>query len=170
MLFRSNENTDEIVAGEKLESHIKKKIDERKTKRVADKLAAMKAKEPKEGIKTLPLILLILLLGTTLLPALLYVSDRLGGMVQKRGVLSTLGQKLGIGPSPRKRVVSFYEKHDPAKLKEVNEIISKYYGDYPTLIKRLERKYHDYGYFLNWEEDDAAWKLAMEKQIGRAHV
>jgi hypothetical protein len=86
-------------------------------------------------------------------------------MFQKRGVLSTMGKKMGIGPSPKKRVISFYEKHDPSKLQEVNEIISKYYGDYPTLIKRLERKYHDYGYFLNWEEDDAAWKLAMEKLV-----
>jgi hypothetical protein len=143
---------------------IQKKMDERKSKRIAEKLEK-KSAESKEGIKTLPLILLVLLLGTTLLPALLYVSDRMGGVFQKRKFFGSMGQKLGIGPSPKKRVTSFYEKHDPSKLVEVNEILSKYYGDYPTLIKRLERKYGDYGYFLNWEEDDAAWKLAMEKLV-----
>jgi len=147
------------------ENHVQKKIDERKSKRIAEKLEKRSAmnESNKEGIKTLPLIFLVLLCGTTLLPALFYVSDRLGGVFQKRKLFGSLGQKLGIGPTPKKRVISFYEKHDPSKLSEVPDILSKYYGDYPTLIKRLERKYGDYGYFLNWQEDDGAWKLAMEK-------
>mmetsp|Transcript_13115 Transcript_13115/g.15413 ORF Transcript_13115/g.15413 Transcript_13115/m.15413 type:complete len:161 (-) Transcript_13115:85-567(-) len=74
-----------------------------------------------------------------------------------------MGHKLGVGPSPKKRVLSFYEKHDPAKIDEVGSILGKYYGDYPKLIKRLERKYADYGYFINWEKDEAPMTLAMDK-------
>lgn len=33
--------------------------------------------------------------------------------------------------------------------------MSKYYGDYPGLVKKLERKYGDYGYFIGWEADEA---------------
>lgn len=115
------------------------------------------------GIKTLPLIMLIMLTGTTVLPALLYMSDYLGAWAQKKHLLGNLGHKLGIGPSPKKRVISFYEKHDPEKLNEVDHILSKYYGEYPKLTKRLERKYSDYGYFLNWEDDENPMKLAFEK-------
>merc|ERR1712151_1210438 len=78
-------------------------------------------------------------------------------------MMGKLGYKLGIGPSPKKRVLSFYEEHDPAKLYEVDTILGKYYGDYPKLIKRLERKYNDYGYFLHWQEDEAPSKLAKEQ-------
>jgi len=115
------------------------------------------------GIKTLPLVMLVMLTGTTVLPALLYAGDYIGAMVQKKHLLGNLGFRLGIGPSPKKRVVSFYEKHDPDKIGEVPAILSKYYGDYPKLIKRLERKYNDYGYFLNWEQDEAPMHLAMDK-------
>ena len=115
------------------------------------------------GIKTLPLVMLVMLTGTTVLPALLYLGDYLGAVVQKKHLLGNLGFRLGIGPSPKKRVVSFYEKHDPDKIAEVSTILAKYYGDYPKLIKRLERKYGDYGYFLNWEQDEAPMRLAMEK-------
>jgi len=117
----------------------------------------------KQVIKPLPLILLILLTGTTVLPALIYMSDWVGKAMQKNHVMGSLGYKLGIGSSPRKRVLSFYEKHDPEKISEVPNILAKYYGDYPKLIKRLERKYQDYGYFLNWEQDEAPMVLAMEK-------
>lgn len=116
-----------------------------------------------QGIKTLPLIMLILLTGTTVLPAVLYASDYLGAFVQKNHIMGNLGHRLGIGPSPKKRVNSFYEKHDPEKIGEVPSILSKYYGDYPKLTKRLERKYNDYGYFVNWEQDEAPMYLAMDK-------
>lgn len=115
------------------------------------------------GIKTLPLIMLLMLTGTTLLPALLYAGDYISSFMAKNHILGNLGHKLNIGSSPRKRVLSFYEKHDPDKLDEVDKILAKYYGDYPKLIKRLERKYQDYGYFLNWEEDEAPMTLAFEK-------
>lgn len=115
------------------------------------------------GIKTLPLVMLVILTGTTLLPALLYMGDYFSAYMQNQHILGNLGHRLGIGPSPGKRVISFYEKHDPDKLSEVPGILSKYYGDYPKLTKRLERKYGDYGYFIDWEKDEAAMALAMEK-------
>mmetsp|Transcript_9356 Transcript_9356/g.16277 ORF Transcript_9356/g.16277 Transcript_9356/m.16277 type:complete len:321 (-) Transcript_9356:82-1044(-) len=116
-----------------------------------------------EGIKTLPLVMLIMLTGTTVLPALLYMGDWFGAFIQKNHIMGNLGHRLGIGPSPKKRVISFYEKHDPEKLNEIPTILAKYYGDYPKLVKRLERKYGDYGYFINWEKDEAPMTLAFEK-------
>jgi hypothetical protein len=68
-----------------------------------------------------------------------------------------------LGPSPKKRVLSFYEKHDPSKIDNVDSILAKHYGDYPKLLKKLERKYGDYGYFLEWEQDEAPMTLALEK-------
>mmetsp|Transcript_9980 Transcript_9980/g.13995 ORF Transcript_9980/g.13995 Transcript_9980/m.13995 type:complete len:306 (-) Transcript_9980:182-1099(-) len=125
---------------------------------------------PAKGIKTAPLVLLILMTGTTVLPALLYAGDWFGAFLQKNHVLGSLGHRLGIGPSPKKRVLSFYEKHDPEKLNDVPNILGKYYGDYPKLIKRLERKYGDYGYFVGWEQDEAPITLAFEKLHETADV
>lgn len=115
------------------------------------------------NIKMGPLVLLVMLTGTTLLPALLFAGDWFGAFLAKNHVFGSLGHKLGIGPSPKKRVLSFYEKHDPLKLDEVESILGKYHGDYPKLVKRLERKYGDYGYFINWEKDEAPMTLAMDK-------
>lgn len=120
--------------------------------------AEQKLKKPKaqgSGIKTTPLILLILLTGTTLLPAFLYVGDHLSGFLGNGNLLSGLGYRLGVGAVPRQRVLSFYEKHNPEKITEVPTILSKHYGEYPKLIKKLERKYQDYGYFSGWEQDEA---------------
>lgn len=116
-----------------------------------------------EGIKTLPLVMLVMLTATTVLPALLYMGDWVSNYMQRNHIMGGLGNRLGIGNSPKKRVLSFYEKHDPEKIGEVPKILSKYYGDYPKLVKRLERKYQDYGYFMHWEDDEAPMKLAMEK-------
>jgi hypothetical protein len=116
----------------------------------------------KKGIKSTPLILLILMTGSTLLPALIYASDYFGSYLQKNNLIGSIGFRLGIGQTPKKRVMSFYEKHSPEKIEEVPGILAKYYGDYPTLIKRLERKYQDYGYFLEWEADEAPMQFAME--------
>jgi len=116
-----------------------------------------------KGIKTTPLILLILMVGTTVLPALIYASDYLGAFMAKNNVLGQIGFRLGMGAVPKKRVMSFYEKHDPTKFNEVPNILSKYYGDYPNLVKKLERKYQDYGYFLGWEEDEAPFVMAKEQ-------
>jgi hypothetical protein len=118
---------------------------------------------PAKGIKMGPLILLVMMTGTTLLPALLYAGDWFGNFLQKQHIMGNIGHKLNIGASPKKRVYSFYEKHSPEKLDEVDAILAKYYGDYPKLVKRLERKYQDYGYFLNWEKDEAPMTLAFEQ-------
>lgn len=124
---------------------------------------APKKSSSDKGIKTTPLILLILMVGTTVLPGLIYASDYLGAFMAKNNVLGQIGFRLGMGAVPKKRVVSFYEKHDPMKLNEVPNILSKYYGDYPNLVKKLERKYQDYGYFIGWEEDEAPFVIAKEQ-------
>ena len=116
----------------------------------------------KEGIKTLPLIFLILMTGTTLIPAFIYAGDYVSAFLAKNDIAGSIGYRLGIGQVPRKRVMSFYEKHAPEKVSEVPTILAKYYGDYPKLIRKLERKYQDYGYFLGWEEDEAAKKMIQE--------
>ena len=134
----------------------------RKKKKMQERRPVAPVKK-EEGIKTLPLIFLFLLTATTVLPAMFYLSDKFGEIVQKHHVMGSIGHRLGIGASPKKRVLSFYEKHDPDKLDEVPNILAKYYGDYPKLTKRLERKYQDYGYFLNWEKDEAPMTLALEK-------
>lgn len=63
---------------------------------------------------------------------------------------------LGLMQTPKKRLVDFYQKHNQTdKLADdlVDATILKYAGDYPTLIKKLERKYQDYGYFIGWEHE-----------------
>mmetsp|Transcript_90786 Transcript_90786/g.136003 ORF Transcript_90786/g.136003 Transcript_90786/m.136003 type:complete len:309 (-) Transcript_90786:28-954(-) len=141
----------------------KKKKKKSKARAAGDDSMQMPPQKKKKGINSTPLILLILMTGSTLLPALIYASDYLGNYMQKHHVLGELGFRLGMGAVPKKRVLSFYEKHDPEKLNDVPDILSKYYGDYPKLVKRLERKYQDYGYFMGWEEDEAPMALAMEK-------
>merc|ERR1712137_1475404 len=83
----------------------------------------------KQGINSTPLILLIIMTGSTLLPALIFASDYLGNFLQNHHVLGQIGFRMGMGAVPRKRVLSFYEKHDPEKLNDVPDILSKYYGD-----------------------------------------
>jgi hypothetical protein len=112
-----------------------------------------------EGIKTMPLIFLLVLTGTTLLPLFIYAGDWLAA----HNALGQVGFRLGIGQVPRRRVLSFYEKHAPEKLDQVPTILAKNYGEYPVLLKKLERKYQDYGYFIGWEQDEAPMTLALEK-------
>jgi hypothetical protein len=116
----------------------------------------------KEGIKTLPLILLVLMVGTTLLPALIFVGDYAATFLSKNNLAGSIGFYLGIGSVPKKRVLSFYEKHAPEKINDVPSILSKHYGNYPQLLKKLERKYQDYGYFMGWQEDEAPLKIGTE--------
>lgn len=118
---------------------------------------------PSKPIKTLPLVMLVLLTGSTLLPAFIYAGDWFGNMAQKHHFMGALGHRLGLGATPKKRVLSFYEKHDPTKLDDVPKILAKHYGSYPALVKKLERKYQDYGYFQRWEQDEAPLEFAKEK-------
>ncbi len=157
-----NDNDDDSEEEEKPVVLKKKKKSKSRSAEDLDSIP-LPPKKKTGGIKTLPLIFLILMTGTTLLPVVLYASDYIGGFFAKNNVIGQLGFRLGMGAVPRKRVLSFYEKHDPNKLEEVPTILSKYYGDYPTLVKKLERKYQDYGYFLGWEEDEAPLALAMEQ-------
>jgi hypothetical protein len=142
---------------------VKKKKKNKSRSAPADPDAMPVAPKKSKGINRLPLILLILMTGSTLLPALIYASDYMGNFLQNHHVVGQLGYRMGMGAVPRKRVLSFYEKHDPNKIEDVATILSKHYGDYPLLIKKLERKYQDYGYFLGWEEDEAPIALAMEQ-------
>mmetsp|Transcript_18241 Transcript_18241/g.25702 ORF Transcript_18241/g.25702 Transcript_18241/m.25702 type:complete len:317 (-) Transcript_18241:309-1259(-) len=143
----------------------KSKKKKKKQQDAAAKMAQMQmqAQPKKEGIKTLPLIFLLIMTGSTVLPALIFAGDWVGNMVQKNNLIGGVGYRLGIGATPKKRVMSFYEKHDPTKINEVPNILAKHYGDYPKMIKRMERKYQDYGYFMGWEEDEAPLALALEQ-------
>jgi hypothetical protein len=152
---------DDAAATENLPKKKKKKS--RSADGAKTATARVPVPKPKEGIKTLPLIFLILMTATTVIPVMIYASDYVGTWASKTNLFGKIGFNLGIGPVPRKRVLSFYEKHSPNKLEEVPTILSKHYGAYPKLVKKLERKYQDYGYFLGWEDDEAAVKLAMEQ-------
>lgn len=116
-----------------------------------------------KGIKTTPLILLFLMVGTALLPALIYAGDFISSHLSKSDFSGSIGYTLGIGTVPHKRTTAFYEKHAPEKVKDVPKILSKHYGGYPKLIKQLERKYQDYGYFIGWEEDEALFTHFKEQ-------
>ncbi|CAB9517508.1 expressed unknown protein [Seminavis robusta] len=137
--------------------------EEKKEKKSKKEEPEQRIPKKNPGIKTTPLILLIMMVGTTILPALIYASDMIANYAQKHHVLGSIGFRLGVGAVPRQRVLSFYEKHDPNKIEEVPNILAKHYGDYPKLVKKLERKYQDYGYFLGWEEDEAPLTLALEQ-------
>ena len=115
------------------------------------------------GIKTGPLIMLLIMFGGAIMPAVFYMGDVVGKMAAKNNVMGNLGYRLGLSPVPRKRVVSFYEKHAPEKIEDIPTILSKHYGEYPKLIKKLERKYGDYGYFIGWEEDEQAVRAVQEQ-------
>jgi hypothetical protein len=157
---------DEDSDSEKGEEEVvvpKKKKNKKKSREADAERMAMPQKKASQGIKGTPLVLLILMVGTTLLPALIFAGDFVGNFLQKNHILGQIGFRLGMGGVPRKRVLSFYEKHDPNKINDVPDILSKYYGDYAELAKKLERKYQDYGYFLGWEEDEAPLALAMEQ-------
>ena len=143
-------------------SDMPKKKKKKKKKSDAGDLPPQLAQKKEKGIKTLPLILLILMTGSTLLPAMIYAGDYMSTFLAKNNLMGAVGFRLGIGSVPKKRVLSFYEKHAPEKLNDVPGILSKHYGDYPKLIKKLERKYQDYGYFLGWEEDEAPSRLIQD--------
>lgn len=157
----SDDEDDKRDAAEEIKIMRKKKS--KKSSCCDEPACAPKTRSADKGIKTTPLILLILMVGSTVLPAMIYASDYIGAFLQKSNMVGQIGFRLGMGAVPKKRVLSFYEKHDPMKLNEVPTILSKYYGDYPKLIKRLERKYQDYGYFLGWEEDEAPMVMAKEQ-------
>mmetsp|Transcript_26919 Transcript_26919/g.80703 ORF Transcript_26919/g.80703 Transcript_26919/m.80703 type:complete len:258 (+) Transcript_26919:207-980(+) len=109
----------------------------------------------KNKIKWKYVAFLFLLFGASALPVLLWVVDNMGSLVGA-GVaasFSAAGAKMGLTATPKDRLKLFYEKHNPEKASEVDHLIDKYAGSYPKMIKVLEAKYNDYGFFLGWEKD-----------------
>jgi len=109
------------------------------------------------GIKLFPFLLLVLLIGTTALLA--------------NYLMGQLGHHLGFIDnghlhSPyEKRILKFYEKHNPGKLKDVPAILDKYNlgldNNYPDLVERLEGKYGDKGYFSKLEREEAPMNMNL---------
>ena len=168
----SEESEEEVVVKKKTKKVKKKKKPAKESPSCCDNdeeveypEQLMKKKKKDEGIKTLPLMMLLMMTGTTLIPALLYASDYIGAWLSNQHIMGNVGHRLGIGPTPKKRVVSFYEKHDPSKLDQIDTLMAKHYGQYDKLVKRLERKYHDYGYFMDWKKDEQPLKLAKEQLL-----
>ena len=134
-----------------------------------------KLAKAEKGIKMVPLIILLLMFGTTLIPAFIFVGDSISAYWSKSSsskskksgssssMFGSVGYHLGIGQIPRKRVISFYEKHNPEKLPEVSKLLAKHYGEYPKLLKKLERKYQDYGYFMGWQDDETPSRMIQEQ-------
>lgn len=146
------------------EDEIASKIKKGKKARQNSKLVEVAKEKGFFGeIKLLPLVFLFLLTASTALPAFFWILDNASSVLVKTNLTGQLGYRMGIGSTPRKRITSFYEKHSPEKLGSVDATLGKYYGDYKTLTRKLERKYSDYGYFVGWEEDEAASKLAWAK-------
>ncbi|KAJ1451699.1 hypothetical protein M885DRAFT_468177 [Pelagophyceae sp. CCMP2097] len=109
----------------------------------------------KAGIQWKYVAFLFLLFGTAMLPAVLWVGDKvasLGGGAAKAGGAS-LSHRLGLAATPKDRLVLFYEKHNSEKVGEVDGLVKKYAGNYAKMVKVLEAKYQDYGFFIGWEKD-----------------
>ncbi|CAM9338707.1 unnamed protein product, partial [Phaeothamnion confervicola] len=81
------------------------------------------------GIRLLPVFCMLLIVGPVLLPALFWLVDRVAS--------SDIGVNLGLS-NPRKYLVDFYTKYDPAKLNEVDKFMKRYKGRYPEMYKKLE--------------------------------
>ena len=124
-----------------------------------------------KGIRWQYVAFLVLLFGTTALPAVFWVLDSVGGLVGKGagGAMGGIGAKLGMSATPRDRLAKFYAKHNPDKVDEVGGLIAKYAGNYPKMIKVLEAKYNDYGFFLGWQEDES-FKGFLKKEGTEAWV
>jgi hypothetical protein len=92
-----------------------------------------KRNKEKGGLKWGPIIMMLMVFGPAILPAVLYVWDKVSQ--------SQWGISVGLGSSPRDRLVAFYKKHNPEKLGEVDKVLRKYQGKTDELFKRLEAKY-----------------------------
>lgn len=114
------------------------------------------------GIKWKYIFFIVLLFGTTAIPIVIKVLDALAPMASSglRRAGMVVGFQAGMVATPRHRLEKFYEKHNPAKLPEVPTVLRKYADDYPKMIKILEAKYHDYGFFIGWQDDDSTVQMA----------
>mmetsp|Transcript_18013 Transcript_18013/g.55412 ORF Transcript_18013/g.55412 Transcript_18013/m.55412 type:complete len:258 (-) Transcript_18013:916-1689(-) len=124
-------------------------------------------KKSKSGIKWKYVAFLVLLFGSAAMPVVLFLVDNLGG-VFGTGATAAFGAataRMGLTPTPKDRLQLFYEKHNPEKVDEVDHLIDKYAGSYPKMVKVLEAKYGDYGFFLGWEQD-RTFKSFLMKEAG----
>lgn len=114
------------------------------------------------GIKWKYIFFIVLLFGTTAIPVVIKVLDTLAPMASSglRRAGMVVGFQAGMVATPRYRLEKFYEKHNPDKLPEVPSVLRKYADDYPKMIKILEAKYHDYGFFIGWKNDDSTVQMA----------
>ena len=110
---------------------------------------------------------LVLLFGTAVLPAALWVMDNAFSASNSAlsASASAFASRAGLTPTPKARLVKFYEKHNPEKIAEVPSLIHKYAGSYPKMIKVLEAKYHDYGFFIGWKEDADFQKFMKQEAM-----
>ncbi|KAG8467990.1 hypothetical protein KFE25_007042 [Diacronema lutheri] len=86
--------------------------------------------EKPTGIRCGPLIMMLMIVGGSLLPALAKLADSLG--------------HLGFTwfkTDPNARLLRFYEAHNPSKLGEVPNVVRKYRGREEELFSKLEAKY-----------------------------
>lgn len=98
--------------------------------------------------------ILVMMTGGAALPFVVMIADSLGPVVSKMVPnLAPMLVSLGLAATPKRRLTQFYEKHNPDKMSDVDMILQKYAGDYGTMTKKLESKYHDYGFFVQWEKD-----------------
>ena len=123
-----------------------------------------------KGIKWKYVAFLALFFGSAILPVVLWIVDHAGGLLGT-GTHKAIGAstaRMGLTPTPKDRLAKFYEKHNPEKVSSrVVKIISSRSTlvDYPKMIKVLEAKYGDYGFFLGWEQDRTFGKF-LKTQAG----
>lgn len=77
-----------------------------------------------------------------------------GGEVEGTGKGKQLSVSLSLasflyGPS----VCGFLGLVVLPQVSDVEDLVLKYAGDYPNLVKKLEAKYHDYGFFIGWDRE-----------------
>ena len=78
--------------------------------------------------------LLLLMTGTAVLPALLWVADKASAAIGTSNAFQKVGIQLGMMPTPKERLVKFYKKHNPEETDEVDRLLSKYAGSYGELF------------------------------------
>lgn len=108
------------------------------------------------GIRWTHVALLFMLTGTAILPVVVFMAEHAAGALVSvvPSGLGTFGEAWGLTKTPKNRLKAFYEKHNPEKVGEIDVLLGKYRGDYKSMIKKLEAKYGDYGFFIGWEKEN----------------
>eukprot|EP00903_Cladosiphon_okamuranus_P006394 g6259.t1 len=113
----------------------------------------------KGGIKILPLILMFVMFGPIILSGLIFVCDYVAN--------SEWGIKIGLADDPRTRLVKFYQKHNPTKMRDVDNLLRKYKGNYAEMFKRLDAKYNRQKSKETEEEEEFLREQARYEQEAR---